>query len=115
MDDLTAGYLKQYLWYSPTTGELRWKPREGSESFNTRWADQPALTAVNHNGYMHGLLFHRPVLAHKAIWTMVYGKYPRHHIRHKNGDKTDNRLSNLVSSPNHAHLYLPSDALMFRN
>jgi hypothetical protein len=110
-------YFKNYFWYDPETGELYWKIRPGKENdgFNRRWANQPAFTAVNKHGYRHGLLFRKPFLAHRVIWAMVYGSYPRGQIRHLNGNKSDNRISNLLSAAATCHLYRPSKVLTFRN
>lgn len=37
----------------------------------------------------------RAYLAHRLAWTVTYGEWPSHHIDHKNGDRSDNRPSNL--------------------
>lgn len=33
--------------------------------------------------------------AHRIAWLLTHGEYPPHGIDHANGDKADNRLSNL--------------------
>jgi hypothetical protein len=35
------------------------------------------------------------LLAHRVIWAIVYGRWPRDQIDHINGVKDDNRLANL--------------------
>jgi len=46
-------------------------------------------------------------LEHRAIWEAAYGPIPPGmHIHHRNGDKTDNRLDNLVLASNSEHQHL---------
>ncbi len=44
--------------------------------------------------YIDGQLY----LAHKMAWLYVYGKFPKKHITHIDGDKTNNSINNLVLS-----------------
>lgn len=112
-----GAYFRKLFIYDPDTGELLWRPRTGrvSESFNKRWAYKPALTAINHYGVRFGIIEGEQYPAHKVIWAMVYGTYPAGQIKHVNGKKTDNRLSNLQCSPQHMHLYRPSSAALYKN
>src|SRR5215467_10739676 len=107
--------LNELLRYELETGKLFWKKRDISmfafdptihtskraysaerscNKWNTRYADKPALTAVNNWGYQHGSVNGRSLLTHRVIWEMVTGRVPDI-LDHVNGDRTDNRLVNL--------------------
>ncbi|MBD5703291.1 HNH endonuclease [Citrobacter freundii] len=53
-------------------------------------------TKVDHKGYLkfsangYGM-----VLAHRAAWAIYYGQLPHQHIDHIDGDKQNNRITNL--------------------
>ena len=42
-----------------------------------------------------GRINHKMVAAHRVLWAMSTGSWPRNEIDHINGDPSDNRLSNL--------------------
>jgi hypothetical protein len=100
--------LLQLLRYEPATGNLFWRVR-GLESFkdgkqsrehnaaiwNGRNADKIACSKMA-IGYLETSIFNRRVLAHRVVWKMVHGEEPRM-IDHIDGDRSNNRLSNLRS------------------
>ena len=96
--------LRQLLDYDPAAGALTWKPRPlemfGGDvrirgTWNTRYAGKPALSHVDAHGYRTGALFSRYYKAHRVVWKMVHGVDPSGEIDHINGDRADNRISNL--------------------
>jgi hypothetical protein len=103
MTDRLVKVLQQLLAYDPETGKLFWKARptemfpsaKDAKTWNTTWANREAFTAVHHNGYFVGAVFAKNYRAHRVIWAMHYGEWPKGQIDHINGDKRDNRLGNL--------------------
>lgn len=102
--------LRQLLRYEPETGKLFWKER-GPEWFKTKdrrgpewamrgwnsaFAGKEAFTTLT-NGYRQGSVFGRGCLAHRLIWAIVHGEHPPEEIDHINGNRSDNRISNLRS------------------
>lgn len=49
----------------------------------------------NHDGYICILFNGKQERAHRIIWYIVYGEWPKNDIDHINGMRNDNRLVNL--------------------
>lgn len=62
--------------------------------WNKRMAGKPAFTALN-KGYRVGNLQGRVIQAHRVVWAMYHGKWPAMEIDHINGNRADNRITNL--------------------
>jgi hypothetical protein len=110
---LTSAILNELLEYNPNSGELRWRERgahwfkdsakwsaaEHMRSFNNRYSGELAFTANDGDGYRIGRVLHQGIRAHRVIWAMVHDEWPEQ-IDHENGNRSDNRLSNLrAASP----------------
>ena len=102
--------LRQLLRYEPDTGKLFWKERgpewfksetnsdrHSSNKWNSRFADRQAFTSKNKNGYFHGSINYKTLLAHRVIFAMCHGEWPECGavVDHINMDKEDNRICNL--------------------
>lgn len=95
--------LKDLLVYDPETGVLVWKERALSmcktEGHRTRWngqyANKPAGTTCKHSGYVILDVFAQPHRAHRVIFALMTGDWPKGQIDHINGNRADNRWANL--------------------
>jgi hypothetical protein len=93
-------YLHECFSYDPGTGELKWKtrPREHfpSEPIWKMWNKQNAgkiITNTTRSGYLRA---GRPCWrAHRIIYKLMTGEEPAAIIDHKDGNKLNNRWSNL--------------------
>lgn len=107
---LTPEELRQLLEYNPSTGELVWKERDAEQFtddgamqsaarsawWNARYAGKPALNCIDpSNGYRTGKVKGHYVKAHRVAWAIYHGQWPDDAIDHINGDRADNRISNL--------------------
>ncbi len=81
--------LKETFDYDPDTGALAYRQPRGSLP-----AGRPAGKVTK--GGLSVLFAGSQTLAHRIIWNIMAGEWPQHPVRHVNGDKLDNRWSNLV-------------------
>lgn len=89
-------YLFQRLDINATTGDLWWRHCEAKpKEWNARYAGKRAFTSQWPRGYLFGQVDCKRLAAHRTIWAMVFGEWPKGEIDHVNGVRTDNRIANL--------------------
>lgn len=86
---ITFERASQLLAYDDDTGVLSWKVARS----NVR-AGTPVKNITTH-GYLSVRIDRRRVQAHQVAWLLYYGEWPTRQIDHQDGDKTNNRISNL--------------------
>lgn len=91
---LTQELLKQYLFYDPETGTFTWaKNRRG---VNARVGNIAGRKNKNHNdGYLVITILGKSYKGHRLAWLYVYGQFPEVDVDHINGNRGDNKISNL--------------------
>lgn len=93
MDD-----FKDLLKYNPETGKAYWLKHHKKS-----WVGKEICTK-NSQGYLRVGLNGKRYYLHRVVWYIYYGEEPLH-IDHINGDKSDNRLSNLRSVTNQQNMF----------
>jgi len=103
MAKLTFAQVNELLKYDPKTGKLFWMPRTremfGSDQlwkmWNSRFSGKEAFTSDDGNGYRQGAILGKLYRAHRVIWLLQYGEWPKDEIDHINGCRSDNTIINL--------------------
>jgi len=86
---LTHEKLKELIEYNPETGIMNWiVNRPGIRS-------DGIVGYVTSQGYVGVELLGRKYYIHRLIWFYVTGSWPTHVMDHRNGNRADNRWSNL--------------------
>lgn len=81
--------LQKELRYDSASGLLWWiTPAKGRQRL------RPAGT-VSKDGYVRLCINYKRYLAHRVIWLIATGKWPKEEIDHINMNRSDNRLVNL--------------------
>ena len=106
--EVSIATLRDILVADPEAGKLFWRHRDAcyfrdtmaraaqhsANNWNARYAGKEAFTVRSH-GYLQGGLFGKMVRAHRVMWAMHYGEWPKGEIDHINGNPSDNRIKNL--------------------
>lgn len=100
--DFSPQDLLELLLYDPDTGRLFWRKRPlrycTSEAHWKRWNKQFAgkeAFCMTSRGYRRGMVLGHHLFAHRVIWAMTIGEWPKSCIDHIDGDPNNNRISNL--------------------
>lgn len=86
-----AGLVRNLLDYDPTTGVFRWKTpalRSNMKIGDVAGRDDPC-------GYRSIKICGVHFKSHRLAWLLMTGEQPPVHIDHVNGNRADNRWSNL--------------------
>lgn len=109
---ITPAVLNNRLSYDPSTGLLYWKEcHSQSVQWNGRWANKEAFTTIQKTGYKFGRIEYWGFYAHRVIWAMQTGAWPKEQIDHIDGDRSNNAWINLrevTFSQNNMNASLPS-------
>lgn len=87
--------LRQQLTYDPASGVLRRVVGPNAGRIEG---------AKSSNGYLKLRLDGVNLYVHRVAWALVHGARPSHDIDHINGERDDNRLSNLRVLRRHENL-----------
>ena len=87
---LTGERARELLDYDARTGILRWRVNRGGKAR----ANSIAGRRTDH-GHVQVGIDGRPYYAHRVIFLMVTGAWPKHEVDHVNGIAWDNRWTNL--------------------
>lgn len=84
-DDLSYQYVCDRLAYDISTGNLIWRNgvRKGK------------IAGSKHKNYLRLHFNNAYYLAHRIIWLLATGKWPKDQLDHRDGNGFNNKLSNL--------------------
>ena len=87
---ITAEIARKYLRYDPGTGEFI---RLIATAKRTKVGDKAGY--LSGCGYRYLRLLGEVLKCNRLAWLMHYGEWPTQHVDHMNGDRSDDRISNL--------------------
>lgn len=86
---ITQSRIMEIFDYDPLTGKFK---RKTITAVNSAIGSAPGCS---HNGYIRIMVDGDRYLAHRLAWLYVNGEFPTLLIDHINGNRSDNRISNL--------------------
>lgn len=109
--EMSFSELTRVLDYSPATGVFTWRTRQDRDiAWNNRFSGNEAGAVIT-NGYRYINIMNKGHLAHRLAWLYMTGEWPKAQVDHINGDRADNRWTNLraaTSAQNGANVGLRS-------
>lgn len=87
---LTQSHLKEILYYNPHVGVFVWCNKKRPSKYG-----KTAGVACKSSGYIKIAIAGKNYSAQLLVWLYVHGRFSELQIDHRDGDKTNNLLSNL--------------------
>jgi hypothetical protein len=91
--DMTQEILLKCLTYDPATGFLHRRYKYHNNVIEGKRACRPC--GNKKQDHLDVTLWGRNYPAHRVIWAMHHGTFPKGHIDHIDHDETNNKLNNL--------------------
>lgn len=85
-------YLKEHFKYKPETGEIIRSDRKNSTGSTDKY------------GYLIIKIKGKQYKAHRIAWFLYYGEWPKQLIDHLDGNKINNKISNLRDVHNNVNV-----------
>jgi hypothetical protein len=95
---LSYSLVCELLDYNPSTGKLTWKVNKGGIKAGSY------AGSIKDTGYIRVVINNTAYKAHRLIWFMVTGNWPKEEIDHINGNPSDNKWINLREITNSENL-----------
>lgn len=96
---ISADEVRALFSYDPETGKVTRLVTTGNRSI--AGAD---VGSADLHGYRTTRIGRRSYKLHRIIWLHVYGSWPKGDVDHINGNRSDNRISNLRDVPRGTNL-----------
>jgi len=108
---LSQAYLKTLFYYNPETGVLTWrnrprdhfKTRRAFNIWNTRFSGKEA-GSDNGQGYLVAKINNTNYIAHRVIWCLETGAWPKDQLDHIDHDRMNNKFANLREATHQENL-----------
>lgn len=81
-------FLEENVSYDKDSGVFSWKKKRQGVAIGK-------FGNLEKTGYVRVKFLNKKYLAHRIAWLMVYKQWPEDQIDHINGNRSDNRISNL--------------------
>lgn len=100
---LSPEKLRNLFRYEPDTGLLFWQERPRDHfandgrwsAWNKTYAGKPALNSCTDGRYLRGTIGGVAHYAHRVIWAVVTGEWPKGEVDHVDLNKKNNAWANL--------------------